>query len=271
MLTLKKPLSFFDIESTGTDVVNDRIVELAIVKRHPDGRLEKKRWLINPERPIPKEVSAIHGITDDMVANAPTFKALAHEIAQFLGDSDLGGFNSNKFDIPILAEEFERARQSGSKVDFNFHKRLAVDVQNIFHRMEPRNLGAAVRFYCHRELENAHSALADTEATHDVFMAQLQRYAEAFDTEAQELGMAVDMTFLSKISNRGKVLDFAGFVRENAEGEAYLSFGKYKGRTVRELLKENPGYFRWIQDSDFPLFTKRVLTELQLKLTLEQQ
>jgi DNA polymerase-3 subunit epsilon len=271
MLILKRPISFFDIESTGVDVVKDRIVELAVVKRLTNGELDKKRWLLNPERPIPAETTAIHGISDEMVVNAPTFKEKAKEIAAFISDSDLGGFNSNKFDIPMLGEEFERAREAGIDVDFNFHKRLAVDVQNIFHRMEPRTLSAAVKFYCGRELIDAHSALADTEATHDVFMAQLERYSEEFEKEATENGSALDIAFLSKISNRGKVLDFAGFIRENADGEAYLSFGKYKGRTIRDLLKENPGYFSWIQKSDFPLFTKRVLTELQLKISFEEK
>lgn len=237
-----------------------------MVKRMPDGEQVKKRWLINPERPIPAEVSAIHGITDEMVANAPTFADCAHEVAQFIGDSDLSGFNSNKFDIPMLAEEFERARDSGKDVNVDFHKRYSVDVQNIFHRMEPRNLGAAVKFYCGRTLENAHTALADTEATHDVLMAQVEKYAEEFTAEAKEANTQVDVPFLSKISNRGKALDYAGFVRVNTDGEAYLSFGKYKGRLVRELLDENPGYFHWIQNADFPLFTKRVLTELQLKI-----
>jgi len=265
MIELKRPLCFFDIESTGTDVVNDRIVELAMLKRMPDGSQLKKRWLMNPQRPIPKEVSAIHGITDEMVAQAPSFKDLAGEIAAFVEDSDLSGFNSNKFDIPMLAEEFERARQQGGEVDIDFRKRFSVDVQNIFHRMEPRNLSAAPKFYCGQTLENAHTALADTEATHDVLMAQIERYAQAFEQEAGELDQKVDVAFLSRISNRGKTLDYAGFVRENQDGQAYLSFGKYKGRLVSELLEENPGYFQWIQNADFPMFTKRVLNDLRLK------
>lgn len=250
LLKLSRPLCFFDLETTGTQVVRDRIVEMAVVKVHPDGEVERKRWLINPEMPIPAEVSAIHGITDEMVANAPTFKQLSGEINQFLLGCDLAGYNSNKFDIPLLAEEFLRAG-----MDFDMTKRKAVDVQNIFHRMEQRTLSAAYRFYCNKELDGAHSALVDTDATYEVLMAQLDRYRE----------LENDVSFLAEFSNRSNAADMAGFIVYNNQGEEVFTFGKYKGEKVESILERDPGYYSWIQQADFPLYTKKVLTAIKLR------
>ncbi len=264
-MKLNRPLCFFDLETTGVDVVKDRIVEIGIVKKMVNGETLRKRLLINPGMPIPKESTEIHGITNEMVKQAPLFEEKAKEILQFIGDSDLAGFNSNKFDIPILAEEFERARAAGKSLDFDMKKRFAVDVQNIFHKMEPRTLVAALKFYCNEVLEDAHSALADTEATLRVFEAQTIRYQDEFESLAKEQGTKVDIAFLSALSNRGNALDFAGFIREGQDGSAQFSFGKHKGKSVSKVLKEDPGYYAWIQNADFPLYTKKVLTELKLK------
>ncbi len=264
MLSLKRPLCVFDLETTGTDVVKDRIVEMGAVKLQPDGQRESKRWLINPGIPIPAEVSAIHGIFDKDVADEPRFHEKAKEIAQFIGNSDLAGFNSNKFDLPMLAEEFERARTEHGGPDFDLSDRKAVDAMNIFHKMEPRNLTAAYKFYCGKALENAHSALADTEATLEVLLGQVERYQDEF-VQLEEFNQSLDLDFLSRISNRGDSLDFAGYIRKNAKGNAYFSFGKYKNHEVAEVLKRDPGYYDWILGADFPLYTKRVMTRIKLE------
>lgn len=246
MIELKRPLAFFDLETTGLDITNDRIVEIAILKMLPDGNKETYHKKVNPEMPIPAESSAIHGITDEMVKNEPTFKDLAEEIAAFIDDSDLGGYNSNKFDIPVLAEEFLR-----TSCEFDISKRNFIDVQNIFHKMEQRTLAAAYQFYCNEELKNAHSALADIEATQEVFMAQLQRY-KTLDNNIQAL---------ADFSRQGdnKLLDFAGRLAINENDEAMYNFGKHKGKTVKEVHEEEPGYYGWIMNANFPLYTKKVL------------
>ena len=250
-LNLKKPIVFFDLETTGVQVAKDRIVEISIFKVHPNGNKEGKTWLVNPTIPIPAETSAIHGITNEKVANKPTFKELAHEIKKMMEGCDLGGYNSNRFDIPLLAEEFLRA-----DVDFDMKKNKAVDVQNIFHKMEQRTLSAAYRFYCNKDLENAHSAEADTLATYEILIAQLNKYEDLLN----------DINFLADFSTRGNTsADMAGFIVFNDKGEECFSFGKYKGRTVVDVLSENPGYFSWIQQADFPLYTKKVLTEIKLR------
>lgn len=249
-LNLTRPICFFDLETTGVQVVKDRIVEMAVVKVHPDGKIEKKRWLINPEMPIPAEASAVHGITNEMVANAPTFKQASGEVNQFLQGCDLAGYNSNKFDIPLLAEEFLRVG-----LDFDMSKRKAVDVQNIFHRMEQRTLSAAYKFYCAKNLEDAHSALADTEATYEVLLAQLDKYQE----------LENDVSFLAEFSNRSNAADMAGFIVYNGQGEEVFTFGKYKGEKVETVLDKDPGYYSWIQNADFPLYTKKVLTAIKVR------
>jgi DNA polymerase-3 subunit epsilon len=192
----------------------------------------------------------VHGIYDHDVASEPTFKELAAKVHELIADSDLAGYNSNKFDIPLLAEEFLRAG-----IDFDMGKRRAVDVQNIFHRMEQRTLSAAYKFYCHKSLDNAHSAEADVLATYEVLKAQIDRYEE----------LQNDMNFLADFSNRQKVADFAGFIAYDDQGEEIFTFGKYRGKTVQSVLKENPGYYSWIQNADFPLYTKKVLTAIKLR------
>lgn len=249
-LKLKRPIVFFDLEATGVNVVSDRIVEIGILKVFPNGNKESHTWLINPGIPIPAEVVAIHGIDDAKVANEPTFKDMAHRIHDMIKDSDLGGYNSNKFDIPMLAEEFLRAG-----IDFDMKKRRAVDVQNIFHKKEQRTLSAAYKFYCQKDLENAHSAEADTLATYEILLAQLDRYDD----------LENDIDKLADFSNRFRAVDFAGFIILNKEDVECFSFGKYKNRPVEDVLAENPGYYSWMQNADFPLYTKKVLTEIRLR------
>ncbi len=212
-LNLKKPICFFDLETTGINISKDRIVEIAILKVYPDGKEESKRWLVNPEMPIPAEVTEIHGISDADVADAPTFKVLAKEVYSLIKDSDLGGYNSNRFDIPLLAEEMLRA-----EVDFDMKTNLAIDVQTIFHKMEQRTLSAAYKFYCGKNLDNAHSAAADTYATYEILKAQVERYDE----------LENNTKFLSEFSSRKQFADFAGFLVFNKDGEECFSFGKHK-------------------------------------------
>lgn len=249
-LNLTKPLCFFDLETTGINITTDRIVEISILKVYPNGNKESKTWLVNPEMPIPAEVSAIHGITDDKVANEPTFKQLATEINNMIKDADLAGFNSNRFDIPLLAEEMLRA-----DMDFDMKSRLAIDVQTIFHKMEQRTLSAAYKFYCDKNLENAHTAAADTLATYEVLEAQVERY-EDLENNAK---------FLAEFSSRKRFADFAGFIAFNKEGQEVFSFGKHKGKLVTDVLETEPGYFGWLLNADFPLYTKKVLTAIKLR------
>lgn len=249
-LNLSKPICFFDLETTGINISKDRIVEISILKVFPDGKEERKTWLVNPEMEIPKEVIAIHGITNEKVVNAPIFKELAKEVSSMIKDSDLGGFNSNRFDIPLLAEEMLRA-----DLDFDMKNRVSVDVQTIFHKMEQRTLLAAYKFYCDKSLEDAHSAEADTFATYEVLKAQLSKY-DALEN---------DINFLADFSSRKKFADFAGFITYNKEGEECFSFGKHKNKPVLEVLEKEPGYFGWLLNADFPLYTKKVLTAIKLR------
>ena len=249
-LNLQRPLCFFDLETTGINVVKDRIVEIAVLKLLPNGNKESKTWLVNPEMPIPEVVVAVHGITNEKVANELTFKELAKEINSWIKDADLGGFNSNRFDIPLLAEEMLRAG-----VDFDMKNRQSVDVQTIFHKMEQRTLTAAFKFYCDKSLEDAHSAEADTMATYEVLKAQLDRYDD----------LENDTAFLADFSSRKKIADFAGFIAYDKEGDECFSFGKHKGKKVTEILEKEPGYFGWLLSADFPLYTKKVLTAIKLR------
>jgi len=256
-LKLEKPIVFFDLETTGVQVAKDRIVEISILKVFPNGNKESKTWLVNPTIPIPAETTAIHGISDDKVANEPTFNDLAQEILELIHNCDLGGYNSNKFDIPLLAEEFLR-----SGVDFDMTNRKAVDVQNIFHKMEQRTLVAAYKFYCDKDLTNAHSAEADTTATYEVLLAQLDKYDEIEN----------DVNFLAEFSQRGgKFADMAGFIRYNEDGKEVLSFGKYRGVTLEQIWDDNPGYFSWINQADFPLFTKNVMRNFATQMKLKNK
>ena len=249
-LKLTKPICFFDLETTGINITTDRIVEIAIFKVYPNGNKESKTWLVNPTIPIPAETTAIHGISDEKVANEPTFAELASAVYNMIKDSDLAGFNSDRFDIPLLAEELLRAG-----VDFDMKNRVSVDIQTIFHKKEERTLAAAYKFYCGETLENAHSAEADTMATYEILKSQFDRYDD----------LPQDMKSLSEYTTRKKTADFAGFIIIDKDGDEAFSFGKNKGKKVNDVLETEPGYFSWIQNADFPLYTKKVLTAIKLR------
>lgn len=249
-LNLKNPLVFFDLETTGINIVKDRIVEISYVKVYPNGKEEIWTKRVNPGMPIPPESTAIHGITDEDIKDCPTFKEIAKSLASQIEGCDLAGYNSNRFDIPLLVEEFLRA-----EVDIDLNKRKFVDVQTIFHKMEQRTLAAAYKFYCEKSLENAHTAEADTIATYEVLKAQLDRYPD----------LQNDVNFLSQYSSYTNNVDFAGRMVYNDKKQEIINFGKYKGRLVEEILKNDPGYYSWIMNGDFALNTKKVLTEIKLR------
>lgn len=255
-LSLNRPLCVFDIEATGLDVTNDRIVEIAMLKINVDGSTSEYIQRVNPTIPIPLESSEIHGIYDKDIANEPTFQEIVKVLVDFIGDADLAGYNSNKFDIPMLAEELLRA-----KCDFDVSNRKFVDVQNIFHKMEQRTLVAAYAFYCNKDLTNAHNAMADTLATWEVLKAQVERY--------ENIEPTVD--FLSHFSQGGnfELLDFAGRLAVNDKGEGMYNFGKHKGRTIREVARVEPGYYGWMLDANFPLYTKQMLKKEMDKIKAE--
>jgi len=249
-LKLSRPMVFFDLETTGVNIAKDRIVEISILKVHPNGNKESKTWLVNPEIEIPAEVVAIHGITNEKVVTEPTFKELAEEVSKLIAGCDLAGFNSNRFDIPLLAEEMLRA-----EVDFDMKNRIAIDVQVIYHKKEQRTLSAAYKFYCDKDLENAHSAEADTNATYEILKSQLDKYDDLDN----------DMKFLSEFSSHKKRADFAGFIVFDDNNDEIFTFGKYRGKKVGEVLESDKGYYSWIQKADFPLYTKKVLTAIKLR------
>lgn len=249
-LNLTKPICFFDLEATGTNLAKDRIVEISILKVYPNGNKESRTWLVNPEMKIPAEVIAIHGITDEKVEKEPTFKELAPQVHEMIKGCDLGGYNSNRFDIPLLVEELLRAG-----IDFEMKNTHSVDVQTIFHKMEQRTLSAAYKFYCGKDLEGAHTAEADTMATYEVLKSQIQKYEE----------LENNISSLATFSSRKKFADFAGFISYDKNGAEVFAFGKYKGKNVEKVFEEEPGYFGWIQNADFPLFTKKVLTAIKLR------
>ena len=256
-LTLDKPIVFFDLETTGVKIASDRIVEISILKLLPNGNKESKTWLVNPTIPIPQETIMIHGITNEKIINEPTFADLANEIYKLIEHCDLAGFNSNKFDIPLLAEEFLRIG-----IEFDMTNRKAIDIQNIFHKLEQRTLVAAYKFYCNKDLTNAHSAKADTIATYEILLAQLDKYDQ----------LENNVNFLSEFSEQGgKFVDMAGFIRFNQKGEEVLSFGKYRDITLLKIWNENPGYFSWIQQADFPLFTKNIMKNFATKMKLQKK
>lgn len=254
MLQLNKPLAFIDLETTGINLGTDRIVEIAIVKILTDKTQSIKRKLLNPGMPIPSQSTDVHGITDEMVKDAPTFKQVAHELKQMLDGCDLAGYNSNRFDIPMLMEEFLRA-----EVDFDMKNRKMVDVQNIFHKMEPRTLGAAYRFYCNKNLDGAHSAEVDASATYEILEAQLEKYTD--------LGNNVET--ILKLIGDDQVVDFARrFVMD--KGTEVFNFGKFKGRAVADVLKAEPQYYDWMMKGDFPQHTKQKLTEIYTRTMLKK-
>jgi DNA polymerase-3 subunit epsilon len=256
MLQLIRPLVFLDLETTGVNLSTDRIVEIAMIRIQPDGSRQVKRKLLNPEMSIPTASSDIHGITDEMVKDAPTFKQAGNEIKQFLENCDLGGYNSNRFDIPLLMEEFLRA-----DLEVDLSQRKMVDVQHIFYQMEPRTLSAAVKFYCNRDLENAHSAEADIQATVDVLMAQIDRYPQ--------LGKSVDS--ILNVIGEERIIDYARRFSYDDKGVEVFNFGKYKGQSVCEVLKREPHYYDWMMRGDFPLHTKQKLTELMNRVYLKNK
>ena len=249
-LNLVKPIIFFDLETTGTDISKDRIVEICYIKVYPDGREFEYTKRINPEMHIPEGASAVHGIYDADVKDCPTFKEVAREIANEFEGCDVAGFNSNRFDLPLLAEEFLRA-----KVDIDLSRLRAIDVQVLYHKREPRTLSAAYKFYCGENLEDAHSALADTRATYNVLKAQLDHYDD----------MPNDIEALSKESSFTNNVDFAGRIVYDANGNEVFNFGKYKGYPVDAVLDRDPGYYGWMMNGEFPLNTKQVLTRIKLR------
>ncbi|MDR0834434.1 MAG: 3'-5' exonuclease [Candidatus Symbiothrix sp.] len=249
-LNLKNPIVFFDLETTGLNIASDRIVEIAYLKVMPNGDEESKTRKINPEMAIPPEATAIHGISDEDVKDAPTFKEIAKSLAAQIEGCDLAGFNSNRFDIPLLAEEFLRAG-----VDIDFSKRKFIDVQTIFHKKEQRTLVAAYKFYCGETLEDAHSAEADTKATYEVLKAQLDKYPD----------LENDMSFLAEFSAYGNNVDFAGHIVYDDQKREVINFGKHKGRLVEDVFKTDMGYYDWMMTGNFPLHTKKVLTNIKLR------
>ncbi len=249
-LKLKRPIVFFDLETTGVDTARDRIVEISMIKVMPDGEEITRTRRLNPGMHIPEEATAVHGITDDDVKDCPSFAQVAKSLAQFISGCDFGGFNSNRFDLPVLVEEFLRAG-----VDVDFKRRRFIDVQNIFHKMEQRTLVAAYKFYCDKNLEEAHSAEADTLATYEVLKAQLDRYPE----------LQNDVAALAEFSTRDKTADYAGRILINEKGEEVFGFGKYKGRKVEEIFDSEPSYYAWMMNGDFPLYTKKVITEIRCR------
>lgn len=261
-LKLRNPLVCFDLETTGVNISKDRIVELSFVKAMPNGTVEVNTRKINPEMPIPLETSLIHGIYDEDIKDAPTFKSIAKSLAQFLEGCDLAGFNVLRFDVPMLVEEFLRVG-----VDFEVSKRKIIDAQRIYHMMEPRNLTAAYKFYCAKDLENAHSAEADTLATFEVLNAQVQHYENTeLKNEKGESYKPIqnDMGVLHELTAQ-KIVDFAGRMVFNDKGVEVFNFGKHKGVPVVDVFKKEPNYYQWIMDNDFALDTKRKLTEIKLR------
>lgn len=259
-LQLKRPLAIFDIEATGLNISKDRIVEIAIIKVHPNGLEESFVTRINPEMEIPQEVSEIHGIYQEDIKDAPTLSEIAPQIVAFIGDADLAGYNSNKFDIPILAEELLRVG-----IDMDLNSKKFVDVQNIFHKMEQRTLAAAYQFYCNQNLDNAHNALADTKATWEVLQQQLEKYPD----------LKTDIDFLADFSKGGNLslVDFAGRLAKNEHDEVVYNFGKHKGKSVEKVAEEEPGYYGWFisETTDFPKYTKQKLTQEMDRIKTKQR
>jgi DNA polymerase-3 subunit epsilon len=267
-LNLNRPIAFFDLETTGVNVASDRIVEISILKISPDGSKDIKTKRINPTIPIPIQSSLIHGIYDKDIANEPTFKSIAKSLSDFLADCDLAGYNSNKFDVPILVEEFMRA-----EVDFDISGRRLVDVQNIFHQMEQRTLKAAYKFYCGKQIENAHSAQADIEATYEVFLAQLEKYdGVPFEDRNGKISTPVknDIKALHEFTNINKNADLAGRIVYNDKNVEVFNFGKHTGKPVEQVLRDEPSYYSWMMNGDFPLYTKKVLTDIKLRMAFNR-
>lgn len=249
-LKLHKPLCIFDLETTGTAIGKDRIVEICILKVNPDGSRESKTWRVNPEMHIPAFATEIHGISNEDVKDSPTFKTIAPKVIEMISGCDLGGYNSNKFDVPLLAEELLRVGQ-----DFDLSKTKLVDAQVVFFKKEPRTLSAAYQFYCNKNLDNAHSAEADVQATFEVLNAQVAKYEDVPN----------DIAGLSEFTYQNRFADLAGFIGYDQQQQEIFMFGKYKGQRVKEVFQKDLGYYGWIQNADFPLYTKKILTAIQLR------
>ena len=262
-LNLTKPLVFVDLETTGIQVGSDRIIEICLLKVAVNGEVSTLVHRVNPSMPIPPQSTEIHGITDEMVKDKPTFKELSAEIANFIGDSDLAGYNSNKFDVPLLVEEFLRVG-----INFDIQNRKLIDVQNIFHKMEPRTLKAAYKFYCGKNLDNAHSAEADTMATYEILLAQIERY-EGVEYEDRDGNISCpivnDIKKLQEFTTNSNWADLVGHLGYNKDGKEIFNFGKYKGKAVEEVFIIEPAYYDWMMKADFPLSTKRVITDIRLR------
>jgi DNA polymerase-3 subunit epsilon len=264
LIKLNKPIIFIDLEATGLNIATDRIVEISLIKLNIDNSIEKKTQRINPQIAIPEQVSKIHGIYDNDIKACQTFKEAAPDLLRFIGNADFAGYNSNKFDIPLLVEEFLRA-----EFDFDISGRKFVDVQNIFHFMEPRNLSAAYKFYCNKPLQNAHSAEADAFATFEIFKAQLERYegVECEDEKGMKYTPVVnDITKLSELAHKTKNVDLAGRIIFNDKGQEVFAFGKHKDKPVVEIFAKEPSYYNWMMQGDFPLYTKKIITQIRLKM-----
>ncbi|MDR1805060.1 MAG: 3'-5' exonuclease [Flavobacteriales bacterium] len=249
-LQLHRPICFFDIEATGINICKDRIIEISILKVYPNGNHKDQTWLIFPEIPIPPQSTAIHGIKDEDVAGKLPFKEVAIHIFKMIENTDLAGYNSNRFDIPILVEEMLRAG-----ISFDIKKHRTIDVQVIFHKMEPRNLSAAYKYYCKKDLMKAHSSKEDTFATYEILLAQLEKYES----------LKKDVQSLNQFSHQKNIADLAGFIKIDEEGNEIFNFGKYKGEKVFEIFEKYPNYYNWIQNSDFPLYTKKILTNVKFR------
>lgn len=266
-INLTKPIIFLDLEATGLTIGLDRIVEISMMKVNVDNTTEIKTMRINPEIPIPDKVSKIHGLYEKDLIDAPTFKQAAPELLRFIGNADLAGYNSNKYDIPLLAEEFLRV-----EADFDLKGRRLIDVQNIFHFMEPRNLAAAYKFYCNKPLENAHSAEADTVATYEIFLAQLEKYKDAEMEDAKGIKFKPvqnDIGKISELTTKTKNADLAGRIIFNENGIEVFAFGKHKDKPVEDVFTKEPSYYTWIMQGDFPLYTKKVITQIRLRMKLK--
>lgn len=268
-LNLKRPLAFFDLETTGTNLGIDRIVEISVIKLNPDGSENVKTWRVNPDMIIPLESSLVHGIYNEDIKNEPLFKEISKDVASFIGEADLAGFNSNKFDIPMLMEEFLRAGEV-----FDLKGRYFVDVQNIFHQMEQRTLKAAYQFYCGKQIVNAHSAEADARATMEVLQAQIERYQNVAYEDKKGINsypIVNDIEALHNFTNLNKTVDFAGRMVYDDKGQEIFNFGKHKGKAVEDVLRIEPSYFSWMMQGDFPLYTKRKLQEINDRFNLKKQ
>ena len=268
-LNLKRPLAFFDLETTGVNVASDRIVEISILKALPDGTEDIKTLRINPMMPIPLESSLVHGIYDEDIKHEPTFKQVGEELARFLDDCDLAGYNSNRFDIPVLMEEFLR-----NGIDFDIENRHFVDVQNIFHQMEQRTLKAAYQFYCGKNIENAHSAEADIKATYEVLKSQIEKYEnKEWEDKKGQISKPVqnNIEALHKFTNLNKPVDFAARMVYNEDGVEVINFGKHKGRAVEDVFQSEPSYYNWMLNGDFPLYTKRCLEKIWNRMNAKKE